>query len=612
MGFALAPGRFDEEDNMFRVSSAQILLTVLVLTALVAPMTPTNAQAAGVVQVPATPTPATSRPIVVGRMTGANAGASGLPTVGPLTFAIKLKDEDLQVVPGSQFPKGTHSVYVFFDYDNFARGGQIEQVWYVDGKEMGRDRWAWDQADSGTYQGGLSKPDGLGPGTYRLDILLDGKVLSSGQFVIAASPTAAATGTPPNLATEQPPPGLPSFGPITFAKGVENGQPVNRGLKFPAGTKTLYAIFDFTGMQTDAELIASIYSGNKRVMSQSSLWDRQESGKAASVNLSSDRGYNAGQYRLVLSVNGVEVQNGAFEIVSEPAPTATLAPMPTPSVTTGPTRAPTAITAPMPTPKLVKKVLSAKIVYTRVDNNISSIWVMNLDGSDQQKLTDYASDPTWSPDGSHVAFIGYDGASRGRGVYQMKLDGTGLDLIWGEGTAEYLDWSPSGPYLAMHALRSVVVYDGKAGLWRTISKGEQPSFAPDGRRLVAKSCDGGDCGLFIMNRDGSDRHRVTTSADDVIPAWSPTGKQIAFVKKQDNNWDIYIMNIDGSGQVRLTDDPGIDAMPAWLPDGSGIVFRSTRGGAWGIWIMNADGSDQRKIIDAPVADDWGRSRLDVR
>jgi len=266
----------------------------------------------------------------------------------------------------------------------------------------------------------------------------------------------------------------------------------------------------------------------------------------------------------------------------------------------------------MPTPKPVKKVVSAKIVYTRVDNNISSIWGMNLDGSGQQKLADYASDPTWSPDGSRVAFIGYDGAPRGRGVYQMKLDGTGLDLIWGEGTAEYLDWSPAGPYLAMHALRSVVVYDGKAGLWRTISKGEQPSFAPDGRRLVAKSCDGGDCGLFIMNRDGSDRRRVTTSADDVIPAWSPTGKQIAYVNKRDNNWDIYVMNIDGSGQVRLTDDPGVDAMPAWLPDGSGIVFRSTRGGAWGIWIMNADGSDQRKIIDAPVADDWGRSRLDVR
>ena len=599
---------------MFRVGSAQIVLTVLVLTALVAPMTPTNAQAVGVVQTPATPTPATSRPIVVGRMTGANAGASGLPTVGPLTFAIKLKEEDLQVVPGSLFPEGTHSLYVFFDYDSFVRGGQFEQVWYVDGQEMGRDRWAWDQAGSGTYQGGLSKPDSLFPGSYRLDILLDGKVLSSGQFAIGASPTATAPVELPNLATQQPVRTGPWFGPVTFAAELENGQPVNPDTAFPAGTKTLYATFDFTGMQTDAELIASIYLGNKRVMSQSSLWDRQESGKAASVKLSNDRGYNPGQYRLVLSVDGAEAQSGVFEILSEPAPTVTPQPMPTATSTAAPmptaTAAPTR--APMPTPKPVKKVMSAKIVYTRVDNNRSSIWVMNLDGSGQQKLTDYASDPTWSPDGSRVAFIGYDGAPRGRGVYQMKLDGTGLDLIWGEGTAEYLDWSPSGPYLAMHALRSVVVYDGKTGLWHTISKGEQPSFAPDGRRLVAKSCDGGDCGLFIMNRDGSDRRRVTTSADDVIPAWSPTGKQIAYVNKRDNNWDIYVMNIDGSGQVRLTDDPGVDAMPAWLPDGSGIVFRSTRGGAWGIWIMNADGSDQRKIIDAPVADDWGRSRLDVR
>jgi TolB protein len=270
------------------------------------------------------------------------------------------------------------------------------------------------------------------------------------------------------------------------------------------------------------------------------------------------------------------------------------------------------IAAPSPVPARGEAATTARIVYTRVDNNISSIWIMNLDGSEQRKLVDHASDPTWSPDGSRVVFFGYDAAPLGRGIYQIRADGTGIEVIWNEGTAQYLDWAPSGPYVAMHALHSIVVFDGRAGKWTTISKGEQPSFSPDSRQIVAKSCDGGDCGLFVMNRDGSGRRRVTMSADDAMPAWSPTGRRIAYATQRDGNWDLYSMNVDGSDPIRLTDDPGTDGTPAWLPDGSGIVFRSTRGGVWGIWIMNADGSDQRKIIDAPAADDWGRSRLDVR
>ena len=80
-------------------------------------------------------------------------------------------------------------------------------------------------------------------------------------------------------------------------------------------------------------------------------------------------------------------------------------------------------------------------------------------------------------------------------------------MIWNEGTANTWTGRRTGRYLAMTALKSVVVYDGKAGKWSTISKGEEPSFSPDGRRIVAKSCDGGDCGLFVMNRDGGNRYR---------------------------------------------------------------------------------------------------------
>ena len=87
---------------------------------------------------------------------------------------------------------------------------------------------------------------------------------------------------------------------------------MNPGNAFPAGTRILYAIFDFAGMQPDAELTAHVFSGDKRLMAQSSpvgLGGKRQRRQRDAVN---DRGFKPGQCRLTLSVGGTEVQSGAF------------------------------------------------------------------------------------------------------------------------------------------------------------------------------------------------------------------------------------------------------------------------------------------------------------
>ena len=159
--------------------------------------------------------------------------------------------------------------------------------------------------------------------------------------------------------------------------------------------------------------------------------------------------------------------------------------------------------------------------------------------------------------------------------------------------------------------KRLVVFDSQENNWRDIGPGEQPAFSPDGNSIVARTCVGSECGLFVMGRDGAGKRRLTASADDAMPSWSPTGDRIAFANQTNGNWDIWVVNSDGSGKTRLTQDPEIDAMPVWTSDGKGIVYRSTRGGAWNIRAMNADGSGDRKVTDAPAAPDWGRDRQDV-
>lgn len=143
----------------------------------------------------------------------------------------------------------------------------------------------------------------------------------------------------------------------------------------------------------------------------------------------------------------------------------------------------------------------------------------------------------------------------------------------------------------------------------------------DQKKLIFQSTTGNmECDqIFIMNIDGSDKHRVSTGMGRTTCSYFMKGdKRIlyasthhygapcpakpdmskGYVWKLYDTFDIFTANPDGSDLKQLTDTHKYDAEATLSPDGNKIVFTSTRDGDPEIYTMNPDGSDQKRLTFA--------------
>ena len=248
------------------------------------------------------------------------------------------------------------------------------------------------------------------------------------------------------------------------------------------------------------------------------------------------------------------------------------------------------------------------------DSFNTEIYVMNADGSGQTRLTRdaFAQDPTWSPDGTRIAFTKADFF-----IVVMNADGSGQTRLNSD-SSDDLAWSPDGTKLAFASQRTSLVAAGIASeiyvinatgggetrLTQNSAPDFDPAWSPDGRKIAFDSNRDGNYEIYVMNADGSGPTRLTQNAvGDDGPAWSPDGRKIAFASERDGNWEIYVMNADGSGPTRLTQNEAADdGFPAWSPDGTKIAFNTNREGNYEIYVMNADGSGQTNLTQNAASD----------
>jgi hypothetical protein len=292
------------------------------------------------------------------------------------------------------------------------------------------------------------------------------------------------------------------------------------------------------------------------------------------------------------------VAGSTGESTAEPSPTETTKTLPTATAT--------------PTPPLVVARPVAAIAYQSRGAGESqwSLSLMSSDGSNRTVLTEgqagFLSPPSWSPDGSRIAFVSDRGGNPD--IWVIDTDGENLvNLTQHEEKDHSPAWSPDGAWIAFASVRDSLYWelylmrpDGTDVLrltWWEDASDLSPSWSPDSTRLAFASKRDGNWEIYIMDRDGGNLTRLTNDdSDDTNPAWSPDGSRIAFESTREGYAEIYVMAVGGGEAVNISNAPfSSEHGPTWSPDGGRIAFYSDRDGEWDIYVMGADGSDPVKL-----------------
>lgn len=261
----------------------------------------------------------------------------------------------------------------------------------------------------------------------------------------------------------------------------------------------------------------------------------------------------------------------------------------------------------------------ARIVFA----STGGLRTMLPDGSDERLVVPGSClrNPTWSPDGSRIAFGANTLLECATGwpeaIWIADADGSNLHILNQQigGRPQSLDWSPDGRWLIYDYFTPL---DGTSSIYRVDAEtGAGPieliwlasagTYSPDGSMIAFQ----GPGGTRVAKADGSEEILLGPGVG-TQPDWSPDGTRIAV------GWtNLLVFDAHGGNvEVLKTDDFLEFDRPKWSPDGTQLMYLTHELSSWFLHRIDADGSNDMRIRTGSIVGnstpDWAdRPTFDV-
>ena len=264
-------------------------------------------------------------------------------------------------------------------------------------------------------------------------------------------------------------------------------------------------------------------------------------------------------------------------------------------------------------------------VVTRLDREDdaykAALWIADLDGGNARQLTSGQhrdTAPSWSPDGSKVAFVSNRPAKVPKAEQDgQQTNGKPLNQVWvidpngGEarqvtahpGGAATITWSPDGRKIAFVGADEPGADDTFTAPVTIGSKADEMVVHDIRYRFDGKGWLKRFSHIWAAEVTTGESVQLTHGpVFDSGPAWSSNGRQIAFVRgarevRERSGQVVHVVSANGGEPVAITPEAGSFASLAWSPDSTKLAFLGQEDASTGfgkntrVWTVGADGAD---------------------